>query len=391
MQAGTGRAETGEQPLKGLRVLELARILAGPWAGQLLADLGADVIKVESPKGDDTRQWGPPFVDDANGEQSAAYFHSCNRGKRSIVVDLASDGGQETIKRLAKDADVLIENFKLDGLKKYGLDYHSLSAVNPRLIYCSITGFGQTGPYASRPGYDLIIQAMSGIMDLTGEPDGPPQKMGVAFADIFTGLYSVIAIQAALAERERSGLGQWIDMALFDAMLGVLANQGMNYLISGASPARLGNAHPNIAPYQAFQAKDRWFVLAVGNDRQFKRFCSVVDLPSLPDRREFATNPARVANRDALTAIIQNATKQWECASLLSRLEDAGVPAAPINSVEMALNNAQARARSMVRDYSAPDQGAATPGLRTPIRFSRSRTDSERASPPLGGDDPDWR
>ena len=385
------QAATGEQPLKGLRVLELARILAGPWAGQLLADLGADVIKVESPKGDDTRQWGPPFVERADGEQSAAYFHGCNRGKRSIVVDLSSGEGQETIKRLAKGADVLIENFKLDGLKKYGLDYHSLSAVNPRLVYCSITGFGQTGPYASRPGYDLIIQAMSGIMDLTGEPDGPPQKMGVAFADIFTGLYSVIAIQAALAERERSGLGQQIDMALFDAMLGVLANQGMNYLISGASPARLGNAHPNIAPYQVFQAKDRWFVLAVGNDQQFRRFCSVVDLPSLPDRPEFATNPARVANREALTSIIQNATIEWECASLLSRLEDAGVPAAPINSVEMALNDAQARARSMVRDYSAPDKGDAIPGLRAPIRFSRSRTDSGRASPYLGGDDPDWR
>ncbi|MBL8583340.1 MAG: CoA transferase, partial [Rhizobiaceae bacterium] len=278
-----------ETPLAGLKVIELARILAGPWIGQTLADLGADVIKVESPEGDDTRKWGPPWID-VGDDHSAAYFHACNRGKRSVVVDFSKPAGQETIRRLVGGADVLIENFKVGGLKKYGLDYETLSAVNPRLIYCSITGFGQDGPYASRAGYDFMIQGMGGIMDLTGEPAGEPQKIGVAFADIFTGVYGVVAVQAALLQRERTGLGQHIDMALFDTMTGVLANQAMNFLASGVAPRRLGNAHPNIAPYQTFAVSDGHLIVAVGNDQQFARFCAVLGVDALAQDARFATN-----------------------------------------------------------------------------------------------------
>ncbi|MBT5724796.1 MAG: CoA transferase, partial [Gammaproteobacteria bacterium] len=268
-------------PLSGIRVLELARILAGPWAGQTLADLGADVIKVESPTGDDTRQWGPPYIDRGNGQSEAAYFHACNRGKRSVVVDFTTPSGQQKIEELAKEADVVLENFKVGGLEKYGLDYDSLSRQNPRLIYCSITGFGQTGPYAHRPGYDFIIQGMSGLMDLTGDPAGEPQKVGVAFADVFTGLYAVIGIQAALLDRARTGKGQQLDIALLDCMVGVLANQGLNYLASGESPRRLGNVHPNVAPYEVLPTSDGWFILAVGNDAQFARLCTVLRLGAL--------------------------------------------------------------------------------------------------------------
>ena len=282
-----------ETALAGLKVVELARILAGPWIGQTLADLGAEVIKVESPEGDVTREWGPPWID-VEGERSAAYFHACNRGKRSIVVDFSTAEGQETIRRLVAGADVLIENFKVGGLKKYGLDYESLAAINPRLVYCSVTGFGQDGPYASRAGYDFMIQGMSGIMDLTGAPDGEPQKIGVAFADIFTGVYGVVAIQAALLQRERTGRGQHIDMALLDTMTGVLANQAMNFLASGIAPKRLGNAHPNIAPYQTFAVADGHLIVAVGNDQQFSRFCKVLGLDELPADPHFATNRARV-------------------------------------------------------------------------------------------------
>ena len=268
-----------QAPVAGLRVVEFARILAGPWIGQTLADLGADVVKVEAPGGDDTRSWGPPFVPGIDGDHlSAAYFHACNRGKRSIVLDFSTEHGRDAARRLAADADVVIENFKLGGLKKYGLDYESLSALNPRLVYCSITGFGQDGPYAHRAGYDYIVQGLGGIMDLTGDPQGEPQKVGVAFADIFTGLYGVIAIQAALAQRERTGRGQHIDMALLDCMTGVLANQALNYLVSGASPHRMGNAHPNIAPYQVFAVADGHIILAVGNDGQFARLCEALGL-----------------------------------------------------------------------------------------------------------------
>ena len=367
---------TSQAPLAGLRVLELARILAGPWAGQTLADLGADVLKIESPDGDDTRKWGPPFIEGEDGATSAAYFHACNRSKRSAVVDFRTAEGRATIRRLVASADVVIENFKRGGLAKHGLDYDSLAAINPRLVYCSITGFGQTGPYADRAGYDFIIQAMSGIMDLTGEPDGPPQKMGVAFADVFTGLYSTIAIQAALAEREKSGRGQHIDMSLLDCMTGVLANQAMNYLASGQTPKRMGNRHPNITPYEAVPVSDGWIILAVGNDAQFERFCKVVGLDAAP---QWASNTGRIEDRDRLGRAIAEHTARWTREDLLRALEAATVPAGPINSVEDALNDPQIQARGLV--------GA--DGVNSPIRFSRSTTRSGPA-PGLGGDEPDW-
>ena len=362
--------------LAGLRVVELARILAGPWAGQTLADLGADVIKVESPEGDDTRRWGPPFIDNG-GEQAAAYFHACNRGKRSITADLRTEQGVDLVRQLAAQADVLLENFKVGGLAKYGLDYQSLKAINPRLIYCSITGFGQTGPYRDRAGYDFLIQGMAGIMDLTGEPDGAPQKIGVAFTDIFTGLYSVIAIQAALAQRQRTGLGQHIDMALLDTSVGVLANQAMNYLATGVSPRRLGNAHPNIAPYQTLRVADGHFILAVGNDGQFARLCAVLGLDGLARDERFATNAARVANRAALTAALEAMTIAWQRDALLAALERQGVPAGPINTVAEVFADPQVDSRAMriVAD--------GIPGVRTPITMSASELALGTRSPRL--------
>jgi crotonobetainyl-CoA:carnitine CoA-transferase CaiB-like acyl-CoA transferase len=379
-----------EPPLKGLKVLELARILAGPWAGQILADLGADVIKVESPEGDDTRRWGPPFIDGPDN-RDAAYFHACNRGKRSVVIDFADPNGRATVARLATDADVLIENFKVGGLTKFGLDFPSLSALNQRLVYCSITGFGQNGPYAARAGYDFIIQGMSGIMDLTGEPGGQPQKIGVAFADIFTGVYSVIAIQAALAQREKTGRGQYIDMALLDTMIGVLANQGMNFLASGQCPTRLGNAHPNIAPYAVFPTEDGWFILAVGNDEQFRRFCDVVGLADARTAPLYATNADRVANRESLSPMIAEATQRWTRDALLAALERANVPAGPINTVAEALADPQTAARGLVTSVRREADGAEIQAMRTPIRFSDAALNLDRASPLLGADDPEWR
>ncbi len=364
-------------PLAGLRVIELARILAGPWIGQTLADLGADVIKVESPEGDDTRRWGPPFITHG-GETTAAYFHACNRGKRSVVADFATPEGAALVRRLAASADVVIENFKLGGLAKYGLDHASLSSINPRLVTCSITGFGQTGPYAARAGYDFLIQGMAGIMDLTGDPQGEPQKIGVAFADIFTGLYGVIAIQAALAARETTGLGQHIDMSLLDSMTGVLANQAMNFLATGTSPTRLGNAHPNIAPYQTFATSDGHFILAVGNDGQFARFAAVVGAPELAGDARFQTNADRVANRAALTALIGARTAMWTRDDLLAALEGAGVPAGPINTVAEVFADPQVVARGM---QIAPD---GIPGIRTPITLSASDLALDRRAPRLG-------
>ncbi len=378
-------------PLSGVRVLELARILAGPWAGQVLADLGADVVKVEGPGGDDTRRWGPPFVDNADGTRDAAYFHATNRGKRSVVLDFATPEGAAEARRLAGKADVLIENFKVGGLRKFGLDYDRLAPSNPGLVYCSITGFGQDGPYAHRPGYDFIIQGMSGIMDLTGSPDGEPHKIGVAFADIFTGLYAVIAIQAALAQRETTGHGQFIDMALLDCMLGVLANQGMNYLVSGESPTRLGNRHPNIAPYEACPASDGWFILAVGNDRQFRRFCEVAGFPQLSEDARFASNAARVQNRDVLSETIAAATRKRQRDELLASLEAAGVPAGPINTVEQALRDPQARFRQMQLLLERSPGIAAIPGIRTPIRFSDALVESKAGAPELGSNISVWQ
>lgn len=364
-------------PLAGLKVIELARILAGPWVGQTLSDLGADVIKVESPEGDDTRKWGPPFID-VEGEKSAAYFHACNRGKRSILADFRSDEGRELVRKLVADADVVIENFKLGGLDKYGLDYESLKAINPRLIYCSITGFGHTGPYAERAGYDFMIQGMGGIMDLTGEPDRESQKIGVAFADIFTGLYSVIGIQSALIMRERTGKGQHIDMSLFDCMSAVLANQAMNYLASGISPKRMGNAHPNIAPYQTLPVSDGYFIIACGNDGQFAKLTALLGIGELASDSRFLSNSSRVANRDMLTALLEERTKQWLRDDLLAALAKAGVPAGPINTVADVFADPQFIARNMKID---PD---GVPGLRTPIRFSDAELKLDKRSPNLG-------
>ncbi len=373
-------------PLTGLKVIELARILAGPWAGQILADLGAEVIKIESAAGDDTRQWGPPFVTYADGSRDAAYFHAANRGKSSVVIDFQTPEGQAEVRRLVADADVLIENFKVDTLAKYGLDYASLSALNPRLVYCSITGFGQDGPYASRPGYDFIVQGMSGIMDLTGNPDGPPQKIGVAFADIMTGLYAVIAIQAALAARATSGRGEHIDMALFDVMTGVLANQAQNYLVSGQVPRRMGNTHPNIAPYAVYPTSDGWFILAVGNDGQFRRFCEAMGLDALARDARFTGNALRLEHRAVLEVLIGEATRLHPRDELLVLLERAGVPAGPINSVGDAFADPQIVARAMQQQFVSPD-GQSIAGVRTPIRFKHMALKLGAAAPRLGADD----
>jgi crotonobetainyl-CoA:carnitine CoA-transferase CaiB-like acyl-CoA transferase len=363
--------------LAGLRVVELARVLAGPTTGQTLADLGADVVKVESPEGDETRRWGPPFIE-TEGEQSAAYFHSCNRGKRSIVADFTTERGREIVRRLAARADVLIENFKVGGLKKYNLDYVSLEALNPRLIYCSVTGFGQTGPYAKRAGYDFLIQGMSGVMDITGEADGPPEKAGIAISDLFTGLYGVIAIEAALIVRERSGKGQHIDLALFDSMSTMLANQAMNYLASGRSPRRMGNAHPNLAPYQTLPVADGWLIVAVGNDGQFARLCGVLELQALAADPRFATNPGRVTNRVEMERELRAKTGSWKRDDLLDALEAAVVPAGPINTIGDLFADPQFKARGM----QIEPQGA--PGIRSPIIMSESPLALERRSPKLG-------
>jgi crotonobetainyl-CoA:carnitine CoA-transferase CaiB-like acyl-CoA transferase len=381
-----GCRRLADAPLKGLKVVELARILAGPWLGQTLADLGAEVIKVEAPEGDDTRRWGPPFIDrpraDGTSERVAAYFHAANRGKSSVICDFGDPQDLERLKRLIDSADVVIENFKLGGLRKFGLDYKTLSARNPGLVYASITGFGQDGPRASQPGYDFLIQGMSGIMDLTGAPDAEPQKVGVAWIDIFTGLYGVIAVQAALAERARGGLGQRLDLSLLDCGVAVLANQATNYLLGGTVPHRLGNAHPNIVPYQLFPAADGHLIIACGNDRQFAALCDILDLPDLATNPDFATNPARVAHRDRLVPRLAAATRRRSRADLIAAFEDRGVPAGPVNDVAEALADPQVVARGL---QIAPE---GITGLRSPIAMSRSRIGSERAAPALG--DGEW-
>jgi crotonobetainyl-CoA:carnitine CoA-transferase CaiB-like acyl-CoA transferase len=373
-------------PLAGLKVVELARILAGPWIGQTLADLGAEVIKVESPEGDDTRRWGPPFVRGADGvDLDAAYFHSCNRGKRSVVADLGSAAGRELVLALVDRADVLIENFRTGGLDKYGLDYAALAARNPRLVYCSVTGFGHSGPYAGRAGYDAMIQAMCGLMDLTGEPDGEPQKIGVALVDIMTGLYGTIAIQAALAQRAHTGRGQHVDMALLDVGAAVLANQALNYLVSGAAPRRLGNAHPNIVPYQVFRVADGHIMLAVGNDAQFGRLCEVLGRPGLADDARYASNAGRVCARAELVPLLATLIGTWPRDALLARLEAAGVPAGPINSVAEVFADPQVRHRELLLRLAAPGvAGGTVPSVRTPIRYSEAELAQARPAPRLG-------
>jgi crotonobetainyl-CoA:carnitine CoA-transferase CaiB-like acyl-CoA transferase len=375
------------KPLAGLRVLELARILAGPWVGQLLADLGADVVKVERPgAGDDTRGWGPPFVPAADGGHlSAAYFHAANRGKRSVAVDFETPEGQATVRRLAARADVLIENFKVGGLAKYGLDWESLRAVNPRLVYCSITGFGQTGPYASRAGYDFIVQGMGGIMDLTGDPEREPQKIGVAFADIFTGVYSVVGILAALRRRDATGEGGQVDMALLDVQTGVLANQAMNFLASGRAPTRMGNAHPNIVPYQVFAVADGHVIVAVGNDGQFARYCAVLGRPDLAADPRFRTNADRVRERAVLVPILSALMTGVTRAALLEALEREGVPAGPINSVADVFADPQVIARGMRLDLVSEAAAAGSiPSVRSPIVLDGEAMAAATPSPRLG-------
>ncbi len=364
-------------PLAGLRVIELARILAGPWAGQTLADLGADVIKVEAPEGDDTRRWGPPFIE-REGDRSAAYFHATNRGKRSITVDFRTPEGQQIVRDLIADADIVIENFKVGGLAKYGLDFASLAAVNPRLIYCSITGFGQTGPYAHRAGYDFIIQGMAGLMSVTGEADGQPQKVGVAVTDVFTGIYAATAILAAVHQRANTGLGQHIDMALMDVAAGIMANQAMNYLATGTSPQKMGNAHPNLAPYAVFDCADGWIIIATGNDGQYQRLCTVLGLPELAQDAQYLTNADRVANRVALTAALTAATRRFSKTELLAGCEAAGVPAGPINDLAEVFADPQMQHRQMQLDFDG------VPGLRSPFTFSGADLALDRPAPKLG-------
>lgn len=381
----TQQTHDRQPPLKGIRVIELARVLAGPWAGQMLADMGADVIKIENPDGgDDTRAWGPPFVESVDGDNlSAAYYHATNRGKRSITADLRTVEGCDLVRRLIATADVVIENFKRGGLVKYGLDYQSLKTLNPKLIYCSITGFGQTGPYADFAGYDYIVQGMSGFMSITGEPDGQPMKAGVAVADIFTGIYSVTAIQAAIIHAMRTGQGQHIDMALLDVQSAVLANQNMNYLISGKPPVRLGNAHPNISPYEVVPTGDGFLILAVGNDGQFSRLCKILGIAEIATDERYATNKARVAHKADVRRIISTETLKWQKRDLLTACESNAVPAGPINSIEEMFADPQVKARGLRVDLQAPD-GTTIPGVRTPIVLSETPLQYERPSPRLG-------
>ena len=363
-----------DKPLAGLKVVELARILAGPWAGQLLADLGADVVKVERPgTGDDTRQWGPPFAPDG----ASAYFHSYNRGKQSVAIDLETADGQAQVRALAAEADVLIENFKVGGLARYGLDHISLSGLNPRLVYCSITGFGQTGPYAGRAGYDFIIQGMGGAMSLTGEPDGAPQKSGIAYADLFTGLYAGVAILAALRERDRSGRGAHIDMALLDSQVAVLANQALNWMVSGDVPARMGNGHVNLVPYQAFRVADGEIIVAVGNDGQFERLCGILGIETLAGDERFRTNPARVVNRDALIPLLEAAIQGRGRRELSEALDSAGIPAGPINAVDSVFADPQVVHRGLRIEGEIP-------GLASPIVIDGKRQVAELPAPKLG-------
>ncbi|HEY0837810.1 MAG TPA: CaiB/BaiF CoA-transferase family protein [Azospirillum sp.] len=370
-------------PLGHVRVLELSRVLAGPWAAQTLADLGADVVKVERPgAGDDTRTWGPPWA----GEESA-YFLSTNRGKRSVTIDFERPEGQELVRRLASQADVVIENFKVGGLKKYGLDFDSLHALNPRLVYCSVTGFGQDGPYAARAGYDFMIQGMGGLMSITGQPDGEPGggpvKVGVAVTDVFTGLYAAIGVMGALAHRDRTGVGQWVNLALLDVQVAVLANQGMNYLVSGKAPQRLGNAHPNIVPYQAFATRDGHIIVAVGNDGQFTRFCTAAGRPELAADERYATNPQRVAHRRELVAILEEVMRTRDTADWLAALEPLGVPCGPINDVAAVFADPHVRARGLRQELEHATAGT-VPTIASPIRYSATPIEHTMAPPALG-------
>lgn len=388
------------KPLAGLRVLELARILAGPWIGQLLADLGADVVKVERKgAGDDTRSWGPPFVTATDGgDLGAAYFHSCNRGKRSIEADFDNPEDIAMIRSLARAADVVVENFKVGGLKKYGLDAESLRAMKPGLICCSITGFGQDGPYAARAGYDFLIQGMAGAMDITGQPDGQPTKAGYATADIFTGMYATVAILSALRRRDAEGVGAHIDCALLDSQIAVLGNQAMNFLVGGKPPKRLGNAHPNIVPYEVFPVADGYIIIASGNDGQYRKLCEALGANELATNPDYATNRGRVAHRAVLVPALSGYTSRFVKADLLARLEAQGVPAGPINGLDEVFSDPQVVARGMRIDLPRPEAAAGhVPTVRTPILIDGVPQVSQRPSPILGEHnaeilaDPNWK
>ncbi|KZX98687.1 MULTISPECIES: CaiB/BaiF CoA-transferase family protein [Sulfitobacter] len=366
-------------PLAGLKVVELARVLAGPWAGQTLSDLGCEVIKVESPAGDDTRQWGPPFVT-RDEDVTASYFHSTNRGKASVTVDFRTEEGQAQVKELLADADILIENFKTGGLAKYGLDYASLSAQFPKLIYCSITGFGHTGPYAHRAGYDFIIQGMSGLMSITGEPDGQPQKSGMAITDIFTGVYASTAILAAVHQRHQTGVGQHIDMALLDCAVAITGNQAMNYLTTGKAPTRMGNAHPNLTPYEVFECSDGHLIIATGNDGQYQRLCQLLGLDDMATAPEYLKNADRVANRPEMIRRLTGATRLRSRDDLLAACEAHGVPAGPINDMADVMADPQVVARGMQIELDG------VPGLRSPFTFSGAELSLHRPAPKLGED-----
>ena len=376
--------------LTGIRVLDMSRILAGPWVGQLLADLGAEVIKIERPgKGDDTRAWGPPFVKDKNGKDTsdAAYFMCANRGKKSLTLDIAKPAGQAIIRELAQMSDILLENYKVGDLKRYGLDYEALSKLNPRLIYCSITGFGQTGPYRERAGYDFLVQGMGGIMSTTGErddlPGGGPQKVGVAIADLMTGMYSTVGILAALHERSTSGLGQYIDMALLDTQVAWLANQNANYLIGGKVPECMGNAHPNVMPYQTFRTKDGNIIIATGNDGQYQRLCVAAGLPDAATDPRFATNALRIANRDACTALLADAMKTKTTTEWVAALEIVGVPCGPINRLNEVYADPQIQHRGLKISVPHPLAGD-VPLTANPIKYSRTPITYDRAPPMVG-------
>ncbi|AUL18357.1 CoA transferase [Bordetella holmesii] len=377
-------------PLAGIRVLDLTRVLAGPWCTQNLADLGAEVIKIERPgAGDDTRAWGPPYLKDAAGQNTseAAYYLSANRNKFSVALDIASARGAELVRELAKQCDIVVENFKVGGLRKYGLDYESLKAINPRIIYCSITGFGQTGPYASRPGYDFMIQGMGGLMSITGErddlPGGGPQKAGVAVADLMTGMYSTVGILAAVIERERSGLGQHIDMALLDCQVAMLANQNLNFMTSGQAPQRAGNAHQNLVPYQVFAAADGHLIVAVGNDGQFRNYCRVLGLPELAADSRFSTNPQRVRNRETLVPLLVERMATGARDTWLAELEAAGVPAGPINTLDQVYEDPHVQARGMKRELPHALAGT-VPIAASPLKFSDTPIEYRRPAPMLG-------
>ena len=374
------------RPLDGIVVLDMSRVLAGPWAGQLLADLGARVIKIEHPgRGDDTRSWGPPWLaGDDDTERVAAYFLCANRGKQSLAVDIASPRGQALIRQLAGGADIVLENFKVGGLAKYGLDYASLQRENPRLIGCSITGFGQDGPYAHRAGYDFMIQAMGGLMSIGGEPDGMPMKTGVAITDVMTGLYATIGVLAALHERNQTGKGRHVDVALLDVQVAALANQALNALVSGVSPERHGNAHPNIVPYQAFACADGYLVLTVGNDSQFARFAELLGHPEWAKAPEYATNAARVGNREKLVPLIQAILLTRQRDEWLAELEARGIPAGPINTVSEVFADPQVKYRGMQKTLKRGELDV--PQVACPLRFDSEPAMSKVAPPRLGQD-----